>query len=74
MQAYGGTPHIVTGDTTNLMVIGRELRLPDRLECHPLPTEIQSISEYVLRRQQRLKEAHEVLREAQIKTSQADQG
>ena len=39
----------------------------------PPPTEMQSVSDYVLQRQQRLEEAHEALWEAQIETRQADQ-
>ena len=29
MRAFWGTPHLVTGETANLMMLGRELRLSD---------------------------------------------
>ena len=60
MRAYRGIP-TVTGKTANLMMFSRELRLPDELECHPLPTEMQSASDYGLQRQQRREEAFEAL-------------
>ena len=31
IRAYRGTPHSTTGETANLMMLGRELRLPDQL-------------------------------------------
>ena len=31
------TPHSVTGETANLLMLGRELRLPDQLQRQPLP-------------------------------------
>ena len=40
MRALWGTPHSVTGETANLMMLGRELRLPDQLQLHPLPLEV----------------------------------
>ena len=35
MRAFRGTPHSVTGETANLMMMGRELRLPDQLQLYP---------------------------------------
>ena len=35
MMAFRGTPHSVTGETANFMMLGRELRLPDQLQLHP---------------------------------------
>lgn len=31
LQAYRGTPHTATGETANMLMLGRELRLPDQL-------------------------------------------
>ena len=35
MRAFRGTPHSVTRETANLMMLGRELRLPDQLQLYP---------------------------------------
>ena len=35
MRAFRGTPHSVTGETANFMMLGRELRLPDQLQLPP---------------------------------------
>jgi len=34
MQAYRGTPHTSTGETPNLLMLGRETRVPDHLTYH----------------------------------------
>ena len=35
MRAFRGTPHSVTGETANMLMLGRELRLPDLVDCNP---------------------------------------
>ena len=35
MRAYRDTSHSATGETANMLMLGRELRLPDQLESHP---------------------------------------
>ena len=37
MRGFRGTPDSVTGETANLMMLGRELWLPDQLQLHPPP-------------------------------------
>ena len=39
MRAFRSTPHSVTGETANFMMLGRELRLPDQLQIHLPPVE-----------------------------------
>ena len=36
LRAYWGTPHMATGETANMLMLSRELRLPDQLQ-HQLP-------------------------------------
>ena len=36
MRAYRDTPHTATGETANLLMLDRELRLPDQLQHQPL--------------------------------------
>ena len=63
MRAFRGTPHSTTGETANLMMLGRELRLPDQLSNCPPPMEQQFRQEYVQATQSRLAEAHDILKE-----------
>ena len=39
LRAYRGTPHTTTGETANMMMLGRKLRLPDQLQQQPPPEE-----------------------------------
>jgi transposase InsO family protein len=73
MRAFRGTPHTITKETPNNMMFGRELRLPDQVQCYPLPTTIQPQNEYVKELLERLEETHEIIREKQIETRQKDQ-
>ena len=65
MRAFRGTPHSVTGETANFMLLGRELRLPDMLQHFPPDPQTDIRSQYVVDVQDRLREAHQVLREQQ---------
>ena len=59
MRAFRGMPHSTTGETANLLLLGRELRLPDQLVHNPAPREYQFRQEYVRETQLRLSQAHE---------------
>ncbi|XP_067945573.1 uncharacterized protein [Watersipora subatra] len=39
VRAYRGTPHFATEELANMLMLRRELRLPDQLESHLQPTE-----------------------------------
>ena len=73
MRAFRGTPHSATGETANMMMLGRELRLPDQLQFHPPPAEVEPQQEYSLRMAERLSAVHEMLREQQKEIRQEDQ-
>ena len=68
LRAYRGTPHTTTGETANMMMLGRELRLPDQLQQQPPPEEASPRHEFVIEMKDRLEQAHEALRQLQIKT------
>ena len=55
-----GTPHAGTGETANLLMLGRELHLPDLLTSNPSPLEHQAHHEYTQELVQRLEEAHDM--------------
>ena len=65
MRAFRGTPHSVTGETANFMMLGRELRLPDQLQLHPPPADWTPQSDYCRELVKRLEMAHAALREQQ---------
>ena len=65
MRAFRGTPHSVTGETANFMMLGRELRLPDQLQLHPPPAEWMPQNDYCKELTERLEAAHATLREQQ---------
>ena len=72
MRAFRGTPHSATKETANMLMFGRELRLPDQLQCQ-VPLEAgQATHEYVLKVKERLEEAYEVLRDQQQDIRQED--
>ena len=73
MRTLRGTPHSTTGETANLLILGRELRLPDQLSICPPPMEQQFRLEYLQATQNRLKEARQILRGEQMETRQEDQ-
>ncbi|XP_067943384.1 uncharacterized protein [Watersipora subatra] len=64
MRAYRGTPHSVTRETANMLMLGLELRLPDQLESPPPPTEFFPAHEHALKVQWKLQTVHEVLRQS----------
>ncbi|XP_067928948.1 uncharacterized protein [Watersipora subatra] len=72
MKAYRGTPHSATRETANLLMLGRELRLPDQLESHPPPTEFFPAHEHALEVQRRLQTVHEALQQSQMEVRQED--
>ena len=62
--AYRSSPHDSTGLTPNLMMLGREVRLPAEILFHPdaQGEAVTSYGEYTDRVRQRLQRAHEVAR------------
>ena len=72
LRAFRGTPQTSTGETANMLMLGRELRLPDLLMSNPPPSDQQEHSEYVQRLVDRLEEAHALLREQQMTVRQDD--
>ena len=73
MRAFRGTPHTTTGETPNMMMLGRELRLPDQLLYTAPPTELTTRHQYVLETKERLESVHSTLQEKQIKVRQEDE-
>ena len=73
MRAFRGTPHSVTGETANLIMMGRELWLPDQLQLYPPPLEVTPQSEYCQELLGRLEIAHAALREQQRAVRQEHQ-
>ena len=73
MRAFRGTPHTTTGEAANLMMLGRELRLPDQIQFSPLDKQHQSTQEFVQEVQKRLSQVHDMLREEQCTNRQEDQ-
>ena len=47
MRAFRATPHSVTGETANMLIYGREVRLPDQLVCPTPPAEEMRREQYV---------------------------
>ena len=74
MKAFQGTPHSVTGETPNLMMLGRGLRLLDQLQLQSFPPlELTPQSEYCQELLERLEMAYAALREQQRAVRQEDQ-
>jgi len=46
MRAYRTTPHTSTGETPNILMLGRETRVPDYLTYH-VPDQDDSVHEFV---------------------------
>ena len=72
MRAFRGTPHTSTGETPNLLMLGRELRLPDQLQYLPPPVETTTRHQFVQDVRERLEEAHALLQDQQVKIRQED--
>jgi len=64
MRAYRSTPHTSTGETPNLLMLGRETRVADHLTYHVSEQDC-SVREYASELVERMKTAHEMLREKQ---------
>jgi len=64
MRAYRSTPHTSTGETPNLLMLRRETRVPDHLTYH-VPEQNNSVHEYASELVERMRVAHEMLREKQ---------
>ena len=72
LRAFRGTPQASTGETANMLMLGKELRLPDLLMNNPPPGDQQVHSEYVQSMVERLEKAHTLLREQQMAVRQDD--
>ena len=70
MRAFRGTPHSATGETANMLLLGRKLRLPNQL----VNTEADhhDYSSYVLKLLEWLEQAQNMLRERQPLIKNAD--
>ena len=73
LRAYQGTPHTATGETVTMLMLGKKLRLPDQLQHHPHLNESSPQHEFVIKMKERLKQAHEALRQEQLKVRQDEQ-
>jgi len=60
LRAYRSTPHISTGETPSLLVLGRETRVPDHLTCHVAEQDY-SVHKYAGKLVERIKAAHKIL-------------
>jgi len=64
MRAYRSTPHTSTGETPNLLMLGRETQVPEHL-TYDVPEQDYPVHEYASELVERMKVAHEMLREEQ---------
>jgi len=71
MRAYRSTPHTSTKETPNLLMLGRETWVPDHLAYH-VPEQDYSVHEYASELVERMRAAHEMLREKQWQVRQED--
>ena len=55
-----------------MLMLGRELRLPDQLQHQPPPDEFSLQHEFVIHMRERLEQAHEALRQQKLKIRQDD--
>ena len=72
LRVFRGTPQTSTGETANMLMLSRELRLPDLLMSNPLPSDQQEHSQYVQKMVECLEEAHTLLKEQQMAMRQDD--
>ena len=70
MKTLRASPHASTGETANMMMFGRELRLPDQILCPTTMDEAQERATYVEELQKRLEVTHEIIRQQQVTTRQ----
>jgi hypothetical protein len=73
MRAFRATPHSVTGETANYLMLGREVRLPGQLLYEAPLSESTPVEQYARDLQERLKIAHNLLREKQQSVRVFDQ-
>jgi len=71
MRAYRSTPHTSTGETPNLLMLGRETRVPDHLTYH-VPEQDYPVHEYASELVERMRVAHKILREKQWQVRKED--
>ena len=69
MRTLRASPHASTGETANMMMLGRELRLLDQILCPTTMDEAQERATYV-ELQKRLEVTHEIIRQQQVITRQ----
>ena len=72
LRAFRGTLQSGTGETANLLMLGRELRLPDLLMNSLPPRKYQAQAEYTQDLIDRLAEAHEMVMHQQMNIRQED--
>jgi transposase InsO family protein len=72
MRAFRATPHTTTGETANMMMMGREVRLPDQLYCSPSMAMEAPRHQYIQELKERLELVHTTLRDQQIATRDGD--
>jgi transposase InsO family protein len=72
MRTIRATPHSITGETANFMMLGREVRLPESLTCPEVLEEEQTVIEYVENLQKRMKLACKKLRGQQDQRMRMD--
>ena len=63
----------VVATTMDMLMLGRELRLPDQLQYQPPPEESRPRNEFVVEIKDKLEQAHETLRQHQLRIRQDDQ-
>lgn len=61
MRTLRATPHRITGETANYLMLGRETRLPDALVIADDVGEELEVSEYAYALERRMKAAHQIL-------------
>jgi len=71
MRADRSTPHTSTGETLNLLMLGREARVPDHL-IYLIPEQEYSVHEYASELVERMKVAHEIRQEKQWQVRRED--
>ena len=71
-RVFRATPHSITGETANYLMLGREVRLPEQLLHGTDNGANVSREEYAADLEERMREAHEVLRESQLQTRVQD--
>lgn len=68
MRAMRATLHMTMKETTNYLILGRELRLIDELSGHPPPLQTDSTPLYAVDKDEPLSSAHATLRNQQLQT------